>query len=127
VWKRGEEQNILVHRRTPTSRDVRAAWNDQQRIPRVWSMGHTAFALCTTDFFTSVINVKLINAIFFTVMVYVISFFFWACVWYLLWRRAPAPCPDACSDRTQSAVIVCWPFRHAEVERASERALHMHV
>ncbi len=56
------------------------------------SMDHISYCICTADFFTSVINVKLINAIFFTVMVYVVSFFFWACVWYLLWRCALAPC-----------------------------------
>ena len=68
--------------------------------------------MCTADFFTSVINVKLINAIFFTVMVYVVSFFFWACVWYLLWRRAPAPCPDASRDRClRRAVAVCRAFQ----------------
>ena len=55
--------------------------------------GSHSILSCAADFFTSVINVKLVNAIFFTVMVYVVSFFFWACVWYLLWRRVLAPCP----------------------------------
>lgn len=38
------------------------------------------------DFFTSVINQKLPRVIGATILVYVTSFFFWAGVWYAVWR-----------------------------------------
>lgn len=38
------------------------------------------------DFFTSVINLKLPLIIGVTIVAYVLSFTFWAGVWYLVWR-----------------------------------------
>ena len=44
------------------------------------------------DFFTSCVNLPLPLAIAFALMLYTASFFFWATVWWAIWRcGAPPP------------------------------------
>lgn len=58
-----------------------------QHLMGVWLTAINGLgARLRADFFTSVINQKLPTIIGVTVAVYIVSFTFWAAIWYAVWR-----------------------------------------
>lgn len=70
-----------------------------------------AYHIWKRDFFTSCINLSLPYAIGLALMLYTASFFFWATVWWWIWKCVPHPLPCFASTpqkpRTMVVVQVC--------------------
>ena len=105
IWKRGVRSHPNTH----------AAWGcpSPVRSPVTSPVGCLLLHRCAADrrapwradFFTSVINQKLPRILGATVLAYVLSFFFWASVWYSVWRRARLSCAPC--TYTSTIVNLC--------------------